>query len=294
MTDAAGWIEDRECWHCQQMKPGDDFPSFPGWKPRGWCTACLGLLLKVGRASVQYRLWLSARRRAHSKGWEFDLLITDIVLPQFCPYFRTVRINYGPEADRDAGDSPSLDRIDSSLGYVRGNVRIISLRANRMKSDSTVEELQEFAEGIAVVHPREPHVEPEPPPCNTARRKRRRPAPTTHPALRPGSSMYRLRNLALVSPDYTVTLREVQRALRLGDKVATLALLQRAVESGIGSVVTVVHPSNKRRVHAFRLFFQPGPDTPAEASETQQCQPTSGQCHDEPADVQLLSEQSLA
>lgn len=42
-------------------------------------------------------------------------------------------------------DSYSLDRIDSSRGYVKGNIWVISLRANRIKNDSTVEELRLIA-----------------------------------------------------------------------------------------------------------------------------------------------------
>ena len=37
-------------------------------------------------------------------------------------------------------DSPSLDRIVPELGYVKGNIRVISNRANHLKSDATLEE----------------------------------------------------------------------------------------------------------------------------------------------------------
>lgn len=45
-------------------------------------------------------------------------------------------------------DSYSLDRIDSSRGYVKGNIWVISLRANRIKNDSTVEELRLIADKV--------------------------------------------------------------------------------------------------------------------------------------------------
>lgn len=38
--------------------------------------------------------------------------------------------------------SPTLDRKNPTLGYTKGNVAVISHRANRLKSDSTVEEMQ--------------------------------------------------------------------------------------------------------------------------------------------------------
>lgn len=38
--------------------------------------------------------------------------------------------------------APSLDRLVPALGYVRGNVRVISHRANRLKGDALIEEIE--------------------------------------------------------------------------------------------------------------------------------------------------------
>ena len=45
-------------------------------------------------------------------------------------------------------NSPSIDRIDSNKGYIKGNVRIISLRANMMKNDANLQELEEFCKNV--------------------------------------------------------------------------------------------------------------------------------------------------
>ncbi|SKB50487.1 hypothetical protein SAMN05660880_01353 [Luteibacter sp. 22Crub2.1] len=42
-------------------------------------------------------------------------------------------------------NSPSLDRIDPALGYVQGNVKVISSRANAIKSNASPEELLRVA-----------------------------------------------------------------------------------------------------------------------------------------------------
>ena len=41
--------------------------------------------------------------------------------------------------------SPSVDRIRGELGYVRGNICVISWRANKLKADATAEELEAIA-----------------------------------------------------------------------------------------------------------------------------------------------------
>lgn len=53
-------------------------------------------------------------------------------IPEKCPVLG-IKINF-PAKGKD-GSGPSFDRIDNSKGYVPGNVRIISLRANTLKLD---------------------------------------------------------------------------------------------------------------------------------------------------------------
>lgn len=64
-------------------------------------------------------------------------------LPQYCPVFG-IKLNYqGNKGQKGfVDDSPSIDKIDPKKGYVKGNVQIISWRANRIKSDATIQELE--------------------------------------------------------------------------------------------------------------------------------------------------------
>lgn len=81
----------------------------------------------------------SARRRARLNGWGFDLELSDIVIPYVCPIFG-LPLQKGDK--KRHASSPSLDRIDSSKGYVKGNIWVISWRANELKFDATLEELE--------------------------------------------------------------------------------------------------------------------------------------------------------
>lgn len=75
---------------------------------------------------------------------DFNLLPEDIVIPDVCPVLGIeLRHNYGKNGPTD--HSPTVDRIDNSKGYVRGNVIVVSFRANRLKSDATSAELLRVA-----------------------------------------------------------------------------------------------------------------------------------------------------
>ncbi len=83
-------------------------------------------------------------RRAKKKGWDFNLAAFYLLpLPTHCPVFG-MELRYGPSDDHKgpAPNSATLDRLDNDQGYVRDNVRIMSHRANVLKLDATVEELE--------------------------------------------------------------------------------------------------------------------------------------------------------
>jgi hypothetical protein len=101
---------------------------------------------EIGSQSKQYRrdniercMVISARERAKVKNLQFAITPDDIVVPKFCPLL-------GIELKRGEGklhdNSPSLDRIDSTKGYIPKNVWVISHKANTMKRDSTLEEYE--------------------------------------------------------------------------------------------------------------------------------------------------------
>lgn len=79
------------------------------------------------------------RHRAKILGVPFDLREEDIVLPKICPVLGfPLEVGEG----RLQFNSPSVDRIIPSRGYVTGNVKVISYRANTIKLNATIEEVE--------------------------------------------------------------------------------------------------------------------------------------------------------
>jgi|SRR5579859_5946110 len=87
---------------------------------------------------VKYML-RGAKYRAKVQGLPFSVTEQDIRMPKRCPVLG-IRLVFGK--GRCQAQSPSLDRIIPAKGYVRGNVRVISHRANTIKNDATLRELR--------------------------------------------------------------------------------------------------------------------------------------------------------
>ena len=98
-------------------------------------------LQKKSRQTNPARVMLTnAKYRAKKVGLAFDLDISDIYVPEVCPILKVPFV-----IGRRDPYNPSLDRIDNSKGYVKGNIQVISYRANSMKNASTKDELLKLA-----------------------------------------------------------------------------------------------------------------------------------------------------
>ena len=87
-------------------------------------------------------LWRSAKQRARKKGLDFDIEVSDIIIPQFCPLLNIpIQHIVGNGVGRNP-NAPSLDRLQNHLGYVKGNILVVSWRANFIKGDATIEEFR--------------------------------------------------------------------------------------------------------------------------------------------------------
>ena len=93
----------------------------------------------------------SARYRAKRDGIPFDLTLEDIVIPEVCP---VLGIPLHHNTSRGTSDnSPTLDKIIPELGYVRGNIAVMSAKANRIKSNASLADLAAVTRWMLAVSP---------------------------------------------------------------------------------------------------------------------------------------------
>jgi hypothetical protein len=132
----------RVCKICREYKLYSEFHKHSGC-PKGFntvCKLCRKPLSKKQYASKphEYHIFSRAKTRAKERNLEFDIEISDITIPEKCPVFGT-KFEIGNHKT-----CASIDRINANLGYVKGNIQIISNKANMIKGDASLEEIEKL------------------------------------------------------------------------------------------------------------------------------------------------------
>lgn len=86
----------------------------------------------------QMSMFNSAKSRSEKSGIPFNITKDDIIIPDRCPLLDIPLFTGSITA---CANSPSLDRIDPTKGYIKGNIHVISYKANTIKQDATLDEL---------------------------------------------------------------------------------------------------------------------------------------------------------
>lgn len=103
---------------------------------------------QMAKHGVPFRTHLCARARLRGRknGLEATIMAADLEWPTHCPVLG-IELDYpvrsGMRKNRVVqANWPSLDRFDNAMGYVRGNVFVISYRANTLKNSAKLEEIE--------------------------------------------------------------------------------------------------------------------------------------------------------
>jgi len=95
----------------------------------------------------EYKMIQRAKQRCVKSKREFNISIEDINIPEVCPILN-IKLNMNVGKSGAYRNSPSLDRIDSSKGYTKDNIQVVSQLANAMKSSASRLELIDFANWV--------------------------------------------------------------------------------------------------------------------------------------------------
>jgi hypothetical protein len=80
----------------------------------------------------------NSKQRAKNAGLEHSISLEDISIPDHCPVFG-IRLETGTRKNNT--NAPSIDRVDNTKGYIKENILIMSVKANKIKKDATLDEL---------------------------------------------------------------------------------------------------------------------------------------------------------
>ena len=135
-------LENRKCVECNKIKSFNDFHK------HSKCMWGVNTICKECRKTESKKQWENqktnnlekvildrTKSRARKNQIEFNLTIKDIIIPKECPVFK-VPFVYG-----DHDWTPSIDRINPNKGYIKGNVIIVSNKANIIKNNATFDEI---------------------------------------------------------------------------------------------------------------------------------------------------------
>ena len=143
VTSSSSGVQGKTCSKCQQHKHYTDFGTRRNgeyWYLGSRCDPCKVEVTKRHRHdNPSNRIKHSVVARCNRRGTPYNLTEVDYKIPSHCPVLGIpLVLSGGTRVDR----TPTMDRIDTEKGYVKGNVAIISWRANRLKNDATLTEIR--------------------------------------------------------------------------------------------------------------------------------------------------------
>ena len=138
-------LVEKECRGCDQVLPVEQFNKNKTHKG-GYNYHCKKCASKHWHATVnddkrvQYLL-TRIKTKCKKNDIPFNLTIEDLCVPDQCPALN-IPLIFGSGKRAPTDNSPSVDRIKPELGYIKGNIIVVSQLANRIKNSATFEQLE--------------------------------------------------------------------------------------------------------------------------------------------------------
>ncbi len=140
-------IKEKKCSLCKEIKASNEFAKniseLTGLQ--AWCNKCRH---EKHVKDPRKQMLVNAKSRAKLHKLDFNLSLKDIIIPKICPVLGIpIEVTKG-----QTYNSPSLDRLIPSKGYVKNNVQVISWRANDLKKNATIEELEKVLQYLKEIY----------------------------------------------------------------------------------------------------------------------------------------------
>lgn len=143
------------CDKCRELLPQHKFSYIvktdPSKGTRDTCKSCSKIRAEYEKqrraenwkSKPAQSMLNNSKQRAKLAGLEHTLTLDDIIIPDYCPVLG-IKLEVGDRKNHQ--NAPSIDRIDNTKGYTKDNIVVVSIRANLLKKDATVQELIALAE----------------------------------------------------------------------------------------------------------------------------------------------------
>ena len=146
----------KQCLACKKIKEDNQFFKHNTYKDGlyAYCKLCKKEMdFNYRRTEKGYfdTVFRNAKRRAIKSKVAFDIDVEYLksIKTELCPVFKTPLTWFVVgQGNKNSNNAPSLDRVISELGYVKGNVVFISNLANTIKSNVTEKELYAVADWL--------------------------------------------------------------------------------------------------------------------------------------------------
>lgn len=145
------WPENhKRCVECTEIKPFSEFHKHSRCL-FGYNTVCKKCRLpkskeRYATEDIIHQIFYRSKQRAKDKNREFSIKESDIVIPEICPI-----LNVPIVIEKNHQYAPSLDRINSSRGYSKDNIRVVSRRGNMLKNNMTIEECELLLKDLKMI-----------------------------------------------------------------------------------------------------------------------------------------------
>ena len=137
----------KTCYRCKLEKELKEFGKNPRTRDglKYHCKKChCKQVSTYQRRNPEKTLLSACKTRAKKRGIPFNLEVKDIIIPEKCPMLG-IKLESGRGRSEVFDSSPTIDRIIPEKGYTKGNIQVVSGRANTIKNNATADELMAVA-----------------------------------------------------------------------------------------------------------------------------------------------------